>query len=97
MKPKPPRPSKPRKPSARLWGRFARINDTTWPVPATDTDDGDTEWRLRYSTPTREDLLFAASVMAAYGSMIYSTQRKRNYISSVIQDLQKAPLRKAAK
>ena len=39
-------------------------NNTVWPVNV-----GEIEWRLRYSTPSREDCLVAASVLAIYTHM----------------------------
>jgi hypothetical protein len=46
-----------------------------WPNP---DDPGEVQWRLRYSTPTRSDLLFAASVLAAYSQLVEDSQRVRN-------------------
>jgi hypothetical protein len=46
-----------------------------WPNPA---DPGEVEWRLRYGTPTREDLLWAASTIAAYRHLVDMPQRMRN-------------------
>lgn len=44
-----------------------RLDDgTTWPDPG---DPGDVQWQLRYGEPTREQLVFAASVLAAYGRL----------------------------
>lgn len=44
-----------------------RLDDgTTWPDPG---DPGDVQWQLRYGGPTREQMVFAASVMAAYGRL----------------------------
>ena len=54
---------------------FLRIEDTTWPSPL---DPNETQWRLRYGQPSKEDLLFAASVMSAYGYLFEMTQRDRN-------------------
>ena len=44
--------------------RFARVEDTTWPVY-----DGSAEWALRYGGEgllTRSDKLYLASVLSAY-------------------------------
>lgn len=54
---------------------YLRIEGTTWPDPA---DPNMTQWRLRYGSPTREDLMFAASVMHAYGYLFTMTQQDRN-------------------
>ncbi len=44
-----------------------RLDDgTTWPDPG---DPGGVEWQLRYGEPTREHLVFAASVLAAYARL----------------------------
>ena len=44
-------------------GWFRRDNGTTWPDPA---DPLEVEWKLRYGTPDRADLLWAAGVISAY-------------------------------
>ena len=58
----------------------------TWPVP----DDGlaELEWRLRYGTPTRSDLLTAASVMAAYRQLIEATEAQRNRVVRALREAQ---------
>jgi hypothetical protein len=40
-----------------------RDDGTVWPDP---DDPGEVSWRLRYGTPSKEDLLWAASVVSAY-------------------------------
>lgn len=52
-------------------------NGTVWPVPDSSKDPG-LEWTLRYGTPTKEDLLMAASVVAAYCALIRQPQKLRN-------------------
>jgi len=47
----------------------------TWPNP---TDPNDVQWRLRYGTPRRRDILVAASFMHAYAHLIDLPQRERN-------------------
>ena len=44
-------------------GWIKPTEDTTWPDPA---DPLDVEWTLRYGTPERADLLWAAAVISAY-------------------------------
>jgi hypothetical protein len=44
-------------------------DDTIWPHP---DDPAQVEWRLRYGTPERSDLLQAASYIAAYRELIRS-------------------------
>jgi len=65
-------------------------NGTTWPKP--DLEDANEseclEWRLRYDVPSREDLLMAASYLAAYNSLIYTTQKNRNYVCGAIKRMQ---------
>lgn len=49
--------------------RFGTVNETTWPVNLTSTEDRDgVEWLLRYAPErlTREDQLVLAAVVAAY-------------------------------
>jgi hypothetical protein len=55
---------------------------SSWPRPALESDD---EYGighlLRYGTPTRSDLLVAASVIDAYGYLIMeSTREKRDLV-----------------
>jgi hypothetical protein len=54
---------------------FLRIEDTTWPSPL---DPNETAWQLIYGQPSRKDLMFAASVMSAYGYLFEMNQRDRN-------------------
>ena len=73
---------------SKRFGKYIRIDhEMTWPAP--DLDDANEheclEWRLRYGKPLREDLLMAASFIAAYNSLVYSTHKKRNYICSAIK------------
>ena len=44
-------------------GWIKRGNGTTWPDPS---DPREVEWKLRYGTPDRADLLWAAAVISAY-------------------------------
>lgn len=58
------------------------IDDTAWPLP-----NNNLEWTLRYGTPTKTDLLLAASILAAYSQIVlYDTQKQRNMVCSKIQD-----------
>lgn len=58
-------------------GGFAFFEDMTWPCPGKRM--GDLEWTLRYGTPTREDLLYAASIVASFGQMVANdTVKRRN-------------------
>lgn len=40
-----------------------RDDGTVWPNP---DDPAEVQWRLRYGTPSKEDLLWAASAASAY-------------------------------
>lgn len=66
------------------YGRYVRINDTTWPYHI-EKDEDSVQWRLRYGNPTREDLLFAASVMSAYQAIIELPISKRAVIMKAIR------------
>lgn len=54
---------------------YLRFDGMTWPNP---NDPGKVQWRLRYGVASREDLLFAASVMSAYAQLVEDPQRRRN-------------------
>ena len=54
---------------------FRRFDGMVWPNP---NDPNEVQWRLRYGKPTREDILFAASVMSAYSQLVADPQRRRN-------------------
>lgn len=59
--------------------RHVRLSDgTVWPRPALERDDENgIAWTLTYGTPTREDLIHAASVIHAYGHLMTSTTAER--------------------
>ena len=64
-------------------GSWLRLPDgTTWPNPA---DPNEVEWRLRYGNPTREDILAAASVMNAYGHLVFAPERRRREVVRMIR------------
>ncbi len=54
---------------------YLRFDDMTWPNP---TDPSGVEWQLRYGTPSRMDLLVAASFISAYANLIELPVRERN-------------------
>jgi hypothetical protein len=57
-----------------------------WPRIDISKDDSETlEWRLRYSTPSREDILLSASIIAAYRALVLSTQKNRNMIARILK------------
>lgn len=68
---------------ARRWVQF---EGTTWPMPEHDEDDS-LEWKLRYGTPTKQDLLVAASYLNAYGCLVRATDKKR---AEVVRNLKAA-------
>lgn len=53
--------------------------------PADNSEMGVLEWTLRYSKPTTQDLLVAASVVAAYRNLIDLPQKRRNKRCSQIK------------
>lgn len=57
------------------YGNYVRFEDMTWPLPM-----GPVEWKLRYGSPTKEDLLAAAGILAAYHQMIFDPESKRRKI-----------------
>lgn len=69
--------------SVRIVEPFAHFDDMTW--PSTGEYWKDLEWRLRYSNPTRQDMISAASVLSAYRQMIYDPIRKRQRVISEIR------------
>jgi hypothetical protein len=52
-----------------------------WPNPR---DPLEIEWKLRYGQPSREDLLAAASFVAAYKSLVGHSQQRRNAIVAAL-------------
>lgn len=64
----------------RVKGHYAFFGGTTWPLP-----DGEISWLLRYGTPTRGDLLLAASVISAYSALIKMPERRRRPIIATLR------------
>ena len=58
----------------------AVFDDMTWPTAG--HENGDREWRLRHAPErvTREDQLYAASVLAAYRELVRCPEAKRRAI-----------------
>jgi hypothetical protein len=54
---------------------YVAFDGMTWPNPA---DPLEVEWSLRYGAPSREQMLVAASVVAAYRQLVEDPQRIRN-------------------
>ena len=68
----------------------ARLSEgSTWPLP--DLPQGDElglAWRLTYGTPTRSDLLRAASIISAYGYLVMEVTAQRRAL--IIRELRAA-------
>lgn len=54
---------------------YVAFDGMTWPNPA---DPLEVEWSLRYGAPSREQMLVAASVVAAYRQLVEDPQRIRS-------------------
>ena len=64
-------------------GSYLRLDDrTVWPNPA---DPNEVQWRLRYGTPSKADLLVAASMMAAYRELAGQTYKRRSQVVSLLR------------
>ena len=65
---------------------FLRLPEgTTWPDPS---DPREVGWRLRYGQASREDLIWATSVISAYRQLISVTGKRR---SEVVRQIKAAP------
>lgn len=54
-----------------------------WPLPQRDSDDAPSvQWKLRYhpESLTKEESLYAASVLEAYMELIFTPIKKRQHI-----------------
>lgn len=64
--------------------RIKLSDGSTWPRPALESDDEvGIGWKLTHAPDqlTRPDLLEAASIVAAYGELVYAASReKRNLV-----------------
>ncbi len=54
---------------------YAHFDGMAWPLP-----DCDVEWFLRYGEPTRQQMLHAASIVAAYNELIGCPETKRRKV-----------------
>lgn len=61
----------------RTWRKIS--DGSVWPTIEHDPDLDGIEWKLRYASDslTREDALYAASIVAAYGHLIYDANRDK--------------------
>lgn len=58
---------------------FTHFDGMCFPQPGQKLSD--IEWQLRYGTPTKEQLMVAASVISAYsGLVLLKTGKQRDYI-----------------
>lgn len=71
---------------------YVRLDDgTVWPNPA---DPTEVQWRIRYGTPTRSDLLIAAAHMHAYQELVMQTDKRR---TDVVRGLRRAMTERAGR
>jgi len=68
--------------------RYANFDGMFWPIPEEHTEFDSVEWKLRYSPQTlsREDMLYAASIINAYSSLIHKTIKNRNAVVKGIRE-----------
>jgi propanediol dehydratase small subunit len=66
-------------------GLWARFDEMTWPLPGDRMRE--VEHALRYGTPTREELLAAASVMQAYAQMVHDPRTKREHVIRTLREV----------
>lgn len=59
-------------------GAWAQFDNMSWPVPGGRLDA--LEYLLRYGGPSHSDLLWAASVIAAYRQMVMDPRTKREHV-----------------
>lgn len=72
---------------------YASFDGMCWPVPNQRVRD--IGWRMRYSNSplSQEDMLVAASVIAAYAELINCGRAKRESVVAGIRDSQHGPQR----
>lgn len=58
---------------------FTHFDEMCFPQPGEELSQ--IEWTLRYGTPSKNQLMVAASVISAYsGLVLRKTQKQRNYV-----------------
>lgn len=69
----------------RTWAAF---DEMTWPRANRAT--GDVEWRIRHShtPPTPEDLMVAASIIAAYRELVHCPRSKREAVIRRLREVE---------
>lgn len=65
---------------------YRSFDGMCWPAPSEKM--GEISWRATHGTPTRTDLLVAASVMNAYQELIGMSAKRRD---KIIKELRKGP------
>lgn len=67
----------------------AHFGQMAWPR-ANDVND-EIQWKLRYQpeTLTKSEQLIAASIITAYFSLIYKSQKNRNYVAGVLKKIER--------
>lgn len=73
-----------REPKLSASGLYLSFDDMCWPTAG--DANAELEWVLRYGTPTKEQLLCAASVLAAYRQMVSDTVEKRQKIVRILRE-----------
>lgn len=73
----------------KIIGRYAYLNEeTVWPLPESMLDENESlEWKMRYGTLTREEVLNAASYLSAYNALVGQTNERRNEVCNAIKRL----------
>lgn len=76
-----------------LGDRYALLEEgTVWPIPEGYLDeDHSLEWKMRYATLSKKELLVAASYLAAYGALIGKTNKRRNQICNAVKTVASKP------
>lgn len=65
-----------------LW---LNMGETAWPAPGERMDE--VEHALRYGTPTRKDLLAAASILSAYRALVTTPRRLRERVVRTLRSV----------
>lgn len=65
---------------------YRTFDGMCWPAPSKNL--AEVEWRARHATPSKNDLMFMASVCDAYQELIRLPSRQRD---KIIKELRKGP------
>ena len=66
---------------------FASFDGMTWELPGEYMSD--VEYALRWGTPTKQQLLYAAGVISAYRQMIIDPETKRRKVIQALRSAQR--------